>query len=83
MLRNTIIAGAVAVLPLCAQAQTTTYSFFGYVPCSGGAINGCSMDRGHGVRFTFGNGLTAAECLQYQETSIALTGMGFCNPPIK
>ena len=67
-----------------ALAADTAYSFFGYLSCTKGQI-GCAQwpSGAHPwVRLSFGNNLTAAECLPYQQESVALTGAGFCNPPI-
>lgn len=92
-MKSWILAVAIAWVPLVALAQTSNETFMGYIPCvwvslpsppypSGANKNGCVMQRGNSVRFTFGNGLTVPECLAYQEASQALTGMGFCEPPV-
>lgn len=76
----------IAGTPIVASATTIQlYEFFGYVPCTKGQI-GCgqwpSPPRAW-VRLSFANGLPAPECLQLQQQSVALTGAGFCNPPLR
>jgi hypothetical protein len=90
MISTTTLTAALALttlacLPARAQAQATTYTFYGYVACTKGQL-GCAQwpEPPHPwVTFRFGNGLPQAECASLQQASRALTGDGFCEPFIK